>query len=58
MTADMASEAYPSQPILLNVEPTLFVTDFQRSLAFFTEQLGFRWCGTRPYRISGSSTSP
>ena len=34
--------AYPSQPILLNVEPTLFVTDFQRSLAFFTDRLGFK----------------
>lgn len=33
---------YPSQPILLNVEPCLFVTDFPRSLAFFTERLGFK----------------
>lgn len=34
--------AYPSQPILLNVEPTLFVTDFPRALAFFTQMLGFK----------------
>ena len=42
----MAPEArpatYPSQPILLNVEPTLFVTDFPRSLAFFTDKLAFK----------------
>ena len=43
-TAPMASQdtAYPSQPILMNVEPTLFVTDFPRALAFFNEQLGFK----------------
>ncbi len=34
--------AYPSRPILLNIEPSLFVTDFPRSLAFFTEKLGFK----------------
>jgi catechol 2,3-dioxygenase-like lactoylglutathione lyase family enzyme len=34
--------AYPSQPILLNIEPCLFVTDFPRALAFFTETLGFK----------------
>lgn len=34
--------SYPSQPILMNVEPTLFVTDFGRSLAFFTSKLGFK----------------
>jgi catechol 2,3-dioxygenase-like lactoylglutathione lyase family enzyme len=33
---------YPAQPILLNVEPTLFVTDFKRSLDFFTGRLGFK----------------
>ena len=42
----MAPEAppatYPSQPILLNIEPTLFVTDFPRSLAFFTDRLAFK----------------
>ena len=32
---------YPSQPILLN-EPTLFVTDFARSLDFFNGLLGFK----------------
>ena len=42
MASDVGPTAYPSQPILLNVEPTLFVTDFQRSLVFFTEQLGFK----------------
>jgi catechol 2,3-dioxygenase-like lactoylglutathione lyase family enzyme len=34
--------SYPSQPILLNVEPSLFVTDFQRALDFFTGKLGFK----------------
>jgi catechol 2,3-dioxygenase-like lactoylglutathione lyase family enzyme len=34
--------SYPSQPILMNVEPHLFVTDFARSIAFFTDQLGFK----------------
>jgi hypothetical protein len=33
---------YPSQPILLDVEPTLFVTDFPRGLAFFTDKLAFK----------------
>lgn len=33
---------YPSQPILLNIEPSLFVSDLQRSLAFFTDKLGFK----------------
>ena len=42
MTAETVPVAYPSRPILLNVEPTLFVTDFQRSLGFFTDQLGFK----------------
>jgi catechol 2,3-dioxygenase-like lactoylglutathione lyase family enzyme len=37
-----APVSYPSQPILLNVEPQLFVTDFQRALSFFTEKLGFK----------------
>jgi catechol 2,3-dioxygenase-like lactoylglutathione lyase family enzyme len=34
--------AYPSQPILMNAEPMLFVTDFPRSLSFFTAKLGFK----------------
>lgn len=34
--------AYPSQPILMGAEPTLFVADFARSLAFFTSLLGFK----------------
>lgn len=34
--------SYPSRPVLLNVEPTVFVTDFQRSLDFFTARLGFK----------------
>lgn len=34
--------AYPSQPVLRNIEPHLFVTDFPRALAFFTEKLGFK----------------
>ena len=38
----MSSVLYPSQPILLNVEPTVFVTDFPRSLAFFVDALGFK----------------
>lgn len=42
MTSKTDPVAYPSQPILLNVEPTLFVTDFARTLAFFTEKLGFK----------------
>jgi catechol 2,3-dioxygenase-like lactoylglutathione lyase family enzyme len=42
MTSASEPVPYPSQPILLNVEPTLFVTDFQRSLDFFTERLGFK----------------
>lgn len=33
---------YPSQPVLLNIEPSLFVSDLQRSLDFFTEKLGFK----------------
>jgi catechol 2,3-dioxygenase-like lactoylglutathione lyase family enzyme len=33
---------HPSQPILLGIEPCLFVTDFPRALAFFTEKLGFK----------------
>jgi catechol 2,3-dioxygenase-like lactoylglutathione lyase family enzyme len=33
---------YPSQPILMNAEPTLFVTDFPRALEFFTRTLGFK----------------
>lgn len=37
-----APVSYPSRPILLNIEPQLFVIDFQRSLAFFTEKLGFK----------------
>lgn len=36
------SQSYPSQPILMNAEPTLFVTDFARSLAFFKGPLGFK----------------
>lgn len=36
------SPSYPSQPILLNIEPSFFVTDLQQSLAFFTEKLGFK----------------
>lgn len=42
MTSVSEPVPYPSQPILLNVEPTLFVTDFQRSLDFFTGLLGFK----------------
>jgi catechol 2,3-dioxygenase-like lactoylglutathione lyase family enzyme len=33
--------AYPAQPILLNAEPSLFITDFPRALAFFAK-LGFK----------------
>jgi len=33
---------YPAQPILLNIEPSLFVADLQRSLAFFIDKLGFK----------------
>ena len=33
---------YPSQPILMSAEPTLFVTDFACSAAFFREMLGFK----------------
>jgi catechol 2,3-dioxygenase-like lactoylglutathione lyase family enzyme len=36
------SAEYPSQPVLLNIEPSLFVADLQRSLAFFTDKLGFK----------------
>ncbi|WP_297697293.1 VOC family protein [Phenylobacterium sp.] len=39
---DESRADYPSQPILLNIEPTVFVTDFQRSLAFYVDQLGFK----------------
>jgi catechol 2,3-dioxygenase-like lactoylglutathione lyase family enzyme len=42
LAADKTPAAYPAQPILLNVEPTLFVADFQRSLTFFTSVLGFK----------------
>ena len=42
MTSAIDPIPYPSQPILLNVEPTLFVTDFQRALEFFTVRLGFK----------------
>ena len=35
-------QTYPSQPILMNAEPTLFVTDFARSVAFFTDLMGFK----------------
>lgn len=42
MTSETDPVAYPSQPILLNVEPTLFVTDFVRALAFYTETMGFK----------------
>lgn len=35
-------EAYPSRPILMNAEPTLFIADFARSLAFFIEVMGFK----------------
>lgn len=34
--------AYPSQPILLSIEPCVFVTDFPRAMAFFTDVLGFK----------------
>lgn len=34
--------AYPMQPVLLKIEPCLFVTDFARSLRFFIEVLGFK----------------
>jgi catechol 2,3-dioxygenase-like lactoylglutathione lyase family enzyme len=34
--------SYPSQPVLLNIEPSFFVCDLQRSLTFFTDKLGFR----------------
>lgn len=34
--------AYQAQPILLAIEPCLFVTDLPRALAFFTRQLGFK----------------
>jgi catechol 2,3-dioxygenase-like lactoylglutathione lyase family enzyme len=33
---------YPAQPVLMNAEPTVFVTDFQRSLDFFVGKLGFK----------------
>ena len=36
------SAIYPSQPIPLNIEPSLFVSDIGQSLAFFTEKLGFK----------------
>ena len=39
---DAKTVAHPSQPILMNAEPTLFVTDFPRSLAFFTQMMGFK----------------
>lgn len=42
MTWAVDPVAYPSQPVLLNIEPHLFVTDFPRALAFFTEMLGFK----------------
>jgi catechol 2,3-dioxygenase-like lactoylglutathione lyase family enzyme len=42
MTSETRPLHYPSQPILLNVEPTVFVTDFPRSLDFFTASLGFK----------------
>lgn len=42
MTAPDHPVAYPSQPVLRNIEPHLFVTDFPRALEFFTEMLGFK----------------
>lgn len=42
MASETRTVTYPSQPILLNVEPTLFVTDVGRSLDFFAGRLGFK----------------
>jgi catechol 2,3-dioxygenase-like lactoylglutathione lyase family enzyme len=32
---------YPTRPVLLTVEPQIFVADMARSLAFYVEKLGF-----------------
>ena len=42
MTSPTDPVAYPSRPVLLKIEPTLFVTDVARSLDFFTGPLGFK----------------
>jgi catechol 2,3-dioxygenase-like lactoylglutathione lyase family enzyme len=41
MPQSAATSAYPSRPVILNVEPQAFVTDFARALSFYTEKLGF-----------------
>jgi catechol 2,3-dioxygenase-like lactoylglutathione lyase family enzyme len=39
---DTKPATHPSRPVLMTAEPMLFVTDFARSLAFFTGKLGFK----------------
>jgi catechol 2,3-dioxygenase-like lactoylglutathione lyase family enzyme len=36
-----AAVSYPSRPVILTVEPQLFVTDMPRALAFYEAMLGF-----------------
>jgi catechol 2,3-dioxygenase-like lactoylglutathione lyase family enzyme len=42
MTQAERPAAYPAQPVLMNAEPTVFVTDVRRSLDFFVDKLGFK----------------
>jgi catechol 2,3-dioxygenase-like lactoylglutathione lyase family enzyme len=41
MPADTKTASYAARPVLLTVEPQIFVTDMPRALAFYTEKLGF-----------------
>ena len=35
------TSTYPTRPVLLAIEPQLFVTNMARALSFFTDRLGF-----------------
>jgi catechol 2,3-dioxygenase-like lactoylglutathione lyase family enzyme len=41
MPTDASRIPYPSRPVLLTIEPQLFVTDLPRALTFYVEKLGF-----------------
>jgi catechol 2,3-dioxygenase-like lactoylglutathione lyase family enzyme len=41
MPTETKTSRYPARPVILTVEPQIFVSDMSRSLAFYTEKLGF-----------------
>lgn len=41
MPTDLNATGVPAPPVLLTIEPQVFVTDMPRALAFYTQTLGF-----------------